>query len=906
MNLYLAAPPEQVRMQQMMQRIKSLKEQIQYNASQGNVQANQALAVELQQLLARAQQMMSMSQRAGVNPNADKLRKKRNLQLQTDLFIKTLLEYQKSQNQGQTPFSLQELSGPIEGKPVNPLMLYMLVAQIKGPQGTGSISWEQTATKMGYSVAAASQLRAYYARYIAAFDSYLKSPEGQQHLESNKRQKMMEIQGRASPATQPAMVNASPATLPAVLAATPKTETLSPNTSTSKENNDGTYYRVYEPSLRPLTNVGGIPLAELDPTGLSEQLNKLKPNYLYTLEIGQINVHALVMALQSGNISDATNVLNMVLVVLLDQKMEINVAECPELPDRLCELGLAILDELVYDQPDDAVLNEDIYTEREGDHKGKPRKKRLYKSQSYEVPRVDQIFAMDRYYHPEIDIPAFEAMAQDYTELTFTVDSFTGEIVDDKQEKVETLRDDISYYKHNMLLTPDRFAQLVEQDSIFKLDQQDPYKLELHIERVKSVHLPQYMELLKLCGDEMSTPFHRVNERASENYQLMLIDQLSTLTMIARNLSALPANAKILGSLTVLRRFLCKTIFTCFAHSKALLYLRRRLLILKDCLLTLCNIGAYLRLADFHDAFCIVILALLFGDLPEKDRVSPLYISGMHRYQAHAVDMLAKIMASCKENRYLMRCVLIGRYEKYTSAGVKKYYTKDRRIEDSDDGDDDFIEDKAFYNALGFEGDTIDLKKTPFEYLKKYLEAYNETPELCALLRRVFGLAVSIIPSHSHDAARFEERAAGILQAFLTATLAAKFIPIDTLVDENIALDWLSLQESVGSNFLRIGLGLPAVRPQNRVYAFIAVRSLAALNALLGKVFSYFDMQAAAGRSRDEGCRRLALLPRIFPPPETILGSYLLAPGVDPQAMQEAMKLEDFASRLASVLKEIS
>ncbi|GMM37445.1 Swi1 protein [Saccharomycopsis crataegensis] len=944
-----------------------------------------------------AQPLEASAQNNQQNYQISDAQKKQNLQIQTDLFVKTLHDFLKAQNKQVNPNSFL-----IDNKPINLFLMYFLVNKMGGFQSiTSNNQWEIVAMRLNLSSPnnpnhsrIALQLFNFYQEYIMQFDIYLKTPEGQKLLESNKKEKIMELHQRNQPQSQnqpskpepdqpqqnqlqaqseprqqqpqpsqvypfPQNIQASPNGFQSMpppssvqTLSNPNTPQIPPNynlrppssasntnpsspsastanmtvdsmTEYSKE--DPVFIRKYDPMVRSTSmHHAGLSVKKL--LAIGDQFEPLKPNYLFPPETGNLDIHALTMSLQSYSLSEVNNVLNMLLVMTSDPRIDITISECQELLDRLSELGLSILDELVFDQlnKDNVKYDESIYEERSKKRKSwnsdsgiNHRKKRIFKQESFIIDEVYKISPYDKYYFSSIDdeFVSYVSKHKDEKEVVITVDSFTGaEVPSENSSNSETVFEDHTEGKLageiHAFLNPNTFKRYARKRDIYRHDRLEKFKdhsFESHITKFK---LPPYMDLLMLCNEEMDETFSEVNIRASEKYQIMLVDQITTISMIARNFSFIESNKSFLKDNRLFKRFVFSLLFACFAFDEFFVYSRRKLAITKDCLITLMNIGHSLRLDDFTDALLIVALTLQFGGSTSKDpseinkNLLPEYIPSFEKYQCYAVDMFTKVLANSRENRLLIKCVLTGNYQRDV-VQFKPLPSKNKRIEEDTEVDEDFdsIDNDAFFNNLGLpigdESITDNLAYKLSEFYIKDMFKEATKPESCILVTKMFGYMMGVLPSSTYDTLAIEEKTPIIIQSLLSANLLVKMIPVHSGVSKNVSLEWITSHELVGGNLIRLGLMMTPIRAEKgkEFLPLIASRSLMTVNLLLEKVFQFIDMSVSLGKSDEEDCIQLAKLPRIVPTHDAILGT-ILSGNIDSSILKEVLKLASHSKKL--------
>lgn len=931
------------------------------------------------------------------------LKKKASLQLQTELFMKTLVDFLGSKH-----IALDPQKVIIDNKVISMFLLYFFVNKLGGLQAvTNSNQWELVARRLNLITLAnegnvemfAMRLFQCYKEYLADFDIFLKTPEGQKQLDLNKKQKLLEIQQRAkmNPAMfsmisgqqkqpqqpqQPMMNQKKPTTplnhpqqldnlpLMATMQASPATITMtqqqlpkqmimrnatiqsngasvqrntpslintnisvsqiqhklpkknksasdlgatndnvaaqsaSPTINLPKQTMSATKSAIsheqsktqllpklivtkkYDPIIRQIQTHAGYDIKKLVIDG--EQLESVKPNYLFPPEGGLINIHALTMALNSGSLSEVNNVLNMLLVTSLDPKLFFDFNECKELLDRICEVGLTILDELLHFFESDDALNVDIYHERLKEKKNKkPEKGRgLFKNKFVEIQEEYDIY--DKYYREKVDCDVVSAKKRKFHEIEMNVDGFTGEEINQNH-----MNNQEEYFAEN-LFSPEEFY-----DKLFAKSRPE--------KNIEKLGIPLYVDLLVKTNDEMCDIFSEMNTRASENYQIMLVDQLVIITMILRNVCFYAPNQQLLCDSKDLHSFIFKLLHSVFGRDELFVYLRRKLSILKNILTILMNISHLFKLKSFDEAAFIVFLVLEFGGDPIRcnDKVIMDYQEMLHKMTSIAVDMFTKLLANCKENRFLVKCVLTGRYTQTSSQqqcssflqnSFKKY---NNIILDNDlDIEEEFSE--ALYGKFGILKNTINNSLSAYQLSKLFIE--HEThdsvnPESGYLFERIFSLLISVVPltapNASIIASMVKQRAALLLQALFSLNLLCKMVPLQG--EMSLAMKWLSTSENLGSSLLRISFICGLSKDQSPVLLNVAVQSLQLCSSLIYMTVKFIESNDSEEAKND--LKQLSQIPKLFPTEDNIF-AIMVAPNSDPRIIDEILKLSQYKEKI--------
>ncbi|ODQ82305.1 hypothetical protein BABINDRAFT_164117 [Babjeviella inositovora NRRL Y-12698] len=426
----------------------------------------------------------------------------------------------------------------------------------------------------------------------------------------------------------PALMPMAPS-LAAIMAPTPTaTAPSAPAYDTEPE-----IARNYVPVHRQIDTYAGLDIKGLSHMG--EQIDSSKPVFLFAPELGQINLAALSLSLQSYCDGEINTALNSLLVITSDQELQWVLYDTPDFVDALASLGLRVLSQVVgAGEPDSTPVT----------------------SFKAEESAIDVVFA--RYATPDVNV------------VSIVVDSFTGEAADCDMTtlEIDEVSEPISKSESSVSLDADTFPV-------------DP--------SLSSFNLTPYLDSLHLCREEADAMFSRIHTRSSTNKQLMRIEQLITIVMILRNVSFSEANSKCLAETPALLEFVFELIAQLAHTPAAFMFARRRLCLMKDALITLGNVAHFFQLRSHDDALLVLILCLSFG--PDLDSVHELLLvpesnTTVYKYQAFGIDIVAKLLARDPPNRSLIAAVLTGIYPAESGA-----YALSRRYLGADPRDGAFI-----------------------------------------------------------------------------------------------------------------------------------------------------------------------------------------------------------------------
>ncbi|SCV03303.1 LAME_0H09340g1_1 [Lachancea meyersii CBS 8951] len=615
------------------------------------------------------------------------------------------------------------------------------------------------------------------------------------------------------------------------------------------------FARNYVPSSRAIETSNGYDMRAVSQIG--EKIDANKPVFLFAPELGTINLHALSLSLLSGCVSEVNVALNTLLVTSADSILEIPLDRFQGLIDSLAILGCQLLNKLCLSegsvqQENDNYLNTiDVQSA-------------LHENTKYSRANntLDKVFS---------------ANSKDYSdeEVIIKVDSLTG--VDLQQSVLtpeSTPTDDFN--------SEDDDRQSKEKDSFNEKSWHylpEALCLSDDIENCK-LNVPSYLSSLRDIRDEVDTLFTKVNTRGAENYQLMVVDQLSTISMIVRNLSFREANTSPIATNTSFKRFLNDLIWCLFLRSDKFLFHRKCLNFKKDMIITLANVSHLLQVEDHVTTCLLIFLILSFSEgkgLAKADGIEPLEFSEypvkLSNYQTLGVDVLAKLLSLGYPNRLLFKAVFLQQFE--TDPHSQDVITCKKLI--------------ALYEA------TASQKYQGF-----------------SLLHDTFASLVSIIPFQQLNISPnlIEEVGPTISQGVTALLSLARFCRKDSLPKgaPNMPLLWLTSEENVGSSLRRLSEALSnlGIHTNNNLshlknlFHFISAKCLQLVTSLIEQALDLADERAAGDqatyRSALESLNGVANLL----PSEQNLFTLLTNPMADYMVARETGELHRLRARILS------
>lgn len=578
--------------------------------------------------------------------------------------------------------------------------------------------------------------------------------------------------------------------------------------------------RNYIPEHRIVDYHGGFDIKVLSQVG--EQIDTAKPIFLFAPELGAINIHALTMSLESGCISEVNTALNTILVTSADNGLTIPLPECPEFLDAITTLGLRVLDQLLKGTNERIKAGaDDIDIE-------------IITPQA--SSNIDEVFS--KYVKDD----------EEYDETEIRIDSFSGEPIEETEDSIDVES------------VPDTVAMDMDEPESNGVSRQEVSSMPPDFNIPEKFEIPSYFEMLTAVRSETEDPFSTIHVRTAEDPQVLLIDQLTTISMILRNISFTDYNSKALAMNENVKDLLFRIIHAIATNGDKFIFTRRRLGFLKDSLIILTNISHLLELRSHNEALCALALVLTFGSDPQTDETMliPDYVPSTHKYLSHGVDVLTKLLVRDPPNRSLFQAVMTGIYDSSVHPLV---------IEEN----------------------------------KKLVALYTGDQGEFFLISRVFKYLLSVIPFNSlalHPL--LQEREAVILQALLSALLVVDMVPTDQL-KQNMPLTWLCSTESIGHGLTRLGLLLApfSAEPNNNdALKQISKRALLLVNELADKALQLIEF---LGKEDDKN--KLKDI-KLHLSPDSILGSMLST--IDPMILDQIMALYSRIERINKSIESVA
>ncbi|CAI4815684.1 CPA_1a_G0055740.mRNA.1.CDS.1 [Saccharomyces cerevisiae] len=403
--------------------------------------------------------------------------------------------------------------------------------------------------------------------------------------------------------------------------------------------------RNYKPLISRLKHYNGYDINYISKIG--EKIDSNRPIFLFAPELGAINLHALSMSLQSKNLGEINTALNTLLVTSADSNLKISLVKYPELLDSLAMLGMNLLSNLSQNVVPYHRNTSDYYYEDAG-------------SNQYYVTQHDKM--VDKIFEKVNNNGTLTPNDSNDEKVTILVDSLTG-----NQLPTPTPTEMEPDLDTECFISMQSTSPVVKQwdllpEPIRFLPNQFPLK----------IHRTPYLTSLKKIKDEIDDPFTKINTRGAEDPKVLINDQLSTISMILRNISFSDNNSRIMSRNFYLKRFISDLLWLVLIHPENFTCNRKILNFKKDLVIVLSNISHLLEIASSIDCLLILILVISFG----QPKLNPMASSSSFgsesltfnefqlqwgKYQTFGVDILAKLFSLEKPNLNYFKSILLNK-----------------------------------------------------------------------------------------------------------------------------------------------------------------------------------------------------------------------------------------------------
>jgi SWI/SNF chromatin-remodeling complex subunit SWI1 len=518
---------------------------------------------------------------------------------------------------------------------------------------------------------------------------------------------------------------------------------------------DPTIIKEYMPFTVIQDKPEGVDIANIERIG--EQLDDMKPVFLYFPELGKIDIKALSLSLSSGITAEINVALNVLLIVSSDPNIKIPFESCKILLNSLSTLGIKIIKKLAIK---DYELNEGKHSFSQDDIESDAPKSRL-----------DEVF---------------EKYAKQYegADYTIQVDSFTSQLVstsaaaNSDSHQIISIEGTVSgSSKTGIPVLTNSTLPDVNKDSQFYSSTFGDASFKFNI--------PTYLDMLHECRAQADDIDFNIYGKSYLNKRIVLVEELGTISLIFRNLSFVSNNNLELARNEKFQDYIFSMLYSTILNPEIFSFRRKRLSFMKDSLIILTNIAHAMDVRTEMEMWLLLSLVAAFSpQMAGSDNKSKIMTSkvtpDIDRYHAHSVDVLTKLLCSSSLNKRMIEKLLTG--DSIEDKGVLDMITLNYGNEFAVDGS--FFK-SVFINVMSIVPTHMMYQGLePFNILyQSNLEAIIACIVLCEMLERVAGftsnIALELITS--------EERFVSILQ-HLSFIYAAVYMNIKDNTKEKHSL----------------------------------------------------------------------------------------------------------------------
>lgn len=579
---------------------------------------------------------------------------------------------------------------------------------------------------------------------------------------------------------------------------------------------------------------------------MGDEIEVLKPVYLFAPELGALNLHALTMSLKNysaSNEGEAFSALNTLLVTTADDNFTFDLSEAPELLAALIGLGRKVLSRIT---------------------------KRNVQTQNYfEIKEpsdnsIDSIF--NKYVSP---------LAMQGEDVAFVVDSLTGDMVVDEDSDLEI--DDI--------FSPT--ATEPETETETTIEESDG---------TISCSIPDYMTAMHTFRSENKHHFSKMQTKGPVDEQVFLVDTLITISMTLRNLSLAQDSAGVMPKSVELRNLVFAIVKQVATKPDAFVFQRKRLCLLKDCLILFNHHGPLIELQSLEEAFLTFLLVSAFGpkldeDGDQQDSQFKMVHAPLdhYTYLPYAVDVFTKLLVREPKNRAYFQAVLTG------SLNIS-------------------------FSASNPGSDSVSILPADHQETRKLISAYfgGDLTKLKqgVLLIRAYKLLMSSVP-YNASGGEFSKIIFSHLPSILQALFGSKLL-IDLISSDEINANMSGIllkllttnMQVIIFNFTKSVFALIAESikisrssGEHKIAVFVSIKALIVINSLFANAVK-LKIACSGGEIENlhlyvEEILKLSDLYRIQQDADFLLNS-LSVSGVDPDLPEQVMRLR----RLVTAIRD--
>ncbi|OBA23681.1 hypothetical protein METBIDRAFT_37243 [Metschnikowia bicuspidata var. bicuspidata NRRL YB-4993] len=565
---------------------------------------------------------------------------------------------------------------------------------------------------------------------------------------------------------------------------------------------------------------------------LGDEIELTKPVFLFAPELGSLNIHALIMSLKNytrNNPGEASSALNTLLVTTTDPNFAFNLTDAPELLDALVGLGLKILEQIT--TPEKSTSDYEDAT----------------------VPSNDAIESTFRKY-----VKKDELRGED---IVHVVDSLTGEMIEDEDSDIDI--DDV--------FSPKIIENVADKPTAGSFE-------------IQKCYLPDFLSALQDFKTENKNHFSKAQTKGALDHLIFLVDNLITITMTLRNLSFTEQSSRCMSGNINFKKFVFKIVRLVATVPEVFVLQRKRLCLLKDCLLMLDRNAPFLEIDSLEEAFLAYLLISSFGpaldqnedDLHKRYEI-PSASFEMYSYLPFGVDVFTKLFVREPKNRAYFQAVFSGCFN---------------------------------MNFLQLNSGSVTIEPQDYQeastLLNTHLKSENSDARLGILMTRAFKLLMSVVPFAMGGAEYTKfvlQRSSTMLQALFGAKL---LIDLASTEDANgpfnlLLCHWLtSNAQLLLFNFTRntIHIITESVKfgpssSEHRVLSYIGLKSMILVNSLLANIVTlvrvHREDELINSKEFEQCLGKIRDIYRVQPEAEFILNT-LLTPSVDQDVALEVLR----------------
>lgn len=598
----------------------------------------------------------------------------------------------------------------------------------------------------------------------------------------------------------------------------------------------------YVPIKNLAETYGGLNLKTV--SDLGDEIELTKPVYLFAPELGSLNIHALTMSLKNyspSNPGEAFSALNTLLVTTTDSNFTFKVSDAPELLDALVELGSKVLRQI----------------------SGAKKAQSDYMDVTFPTnSNIDTIFAKYVNNH-----------SMQGEDVTFVVDSLTAEVVEDEDSDLEV----------DEIFSPEpAVSELVASP--------------VDVDDITVCFIPDFMTALQKFRDENKHHFSKTQTKSATDDRIFLVDMLITVTMTLRNLSLTDGTRGRMSGHKGLKDLIFSIVKGIATQQDCFGFERKKLCLLKDCLLILNRIAFLMLLDSLEEAFLAFLLVTSFGpklntgeDDPASRYVIPSAPFETYTYMPYGIDVFTKLLVREPKNRAYLQAVLTGSLN--------------------------IMNTSSHPNSGSVTISPQDHHETK-KLLKAYLEGDEQALKLGILLTRAFKFLMSGVPC-SIGGVEFSRyvslRPSTVLQEMFGIKLLIDLIPMEEVNGHLTQLTtyWLSSNvQFLLFNFTKniFSLITESVKfsrttTEHKMLSYFGIKALIVINSLLANAVilksASTDGELSADKAselRDHFAKFIDLY-RVQPEGDFVLNT-LLASSIDPDVSQEVVRLHVLIGKL--------